>query len=125
MTGSTAALIAAAATTPAGVGRLRASRDVRAVFAARRASGSTYAVVHARHRGDAAQPRFTVIAGKTVGNAVERNRVKRRLRAAVATVGLRSGLDYVVVGRAAALAASFEALCAALRRSVDAVSAAP
>lgn len=54
---------------------------------------------------------FTV--SKKVGNAVERNRVRRRLRAACGRVFPQAGrplFDYVVVGRRTALARSFAAL---------------
>ena len=105
--------------------RLRASADVRAVFAARRAASSPVAVVHARRRTDDAAPRVTVVAGKAVGNAVARNRVKRRLRAAVPALGLRSGTDYVLVGRSAALSASWPQLRAARVRSAAAAGERP
>ncbi|MEE8392886.1 MAG: ribonuclease P protein component [Rhodospirillales bacterium] len=51
---------------------------------------------------------FTV--SRKVGNAVKRNRVKRRLRAAVKQVFpvyARKGCDYVVIGRAATLRRPF------------------
>ena len=98
---------------------------MRAVFAARRACGSDVAVVHARRRADAGPPRFTVVAGKAVGNAVQRNRVKRRLRAVLAEAPLRAGVDYVIVGRPAALSVSAAALNAALSRQCGAVEARP
>ena len=97
------------------VARLRTSGAVRAVFAARCASGCDVAVVHARRRDDEGCARATVVAGKAVGNAVTRNRVKRRLRAAVADNGLPAGADYVVVARAAALTADARHL----RKAVD------
>jgi ribonuclease P protein component len=60
---------------------------------------------------------------RQVGNAVERNRVKRRLREAVrlsADDKFCAGHDYVLIGRRAALKASFPdlvgELAAALRR---------
>ena len=102
---------------PARVARLHTSSSVRAVFATRCASGSSLAVVHARLRGDQGVARATVIAGKAVGNAVARNRVKRRLRGALAAEGLPPGADYVVVGRTAALTASSQELREVLRRS--------
>jgi ribonuclease P protein component len=43
-------------------------------------------------------PRVGFVVGRDVGSAVRRNRVKRRLREAVALVPLSDGHDYVVVG---------------------------
>lgn len=54
---------------------------------------------------------FTV--SRKVGNAVVRNRVRRRLREVARLempVRARAGLDYVLVGRQAALARDFAAL---------------
>jgi len=52
---------------------------------------------------------FTV--SRKVGNAVERNRVRRRLREVVRLFGagrMRNGYDYVLVGRQAALSLPFD-----------------
>ena len=54
---------------------------------------------------------FTV--SKKVGNAVERNRVKRRLRAACRDImqeKAHPGCDYVLIGRRNALTCSFDRL---------------
>ena len=60
-------------------------------------------VVQMRPRGDAAPPRVGFTATKKLGNAVVRNRVKRRLRE-IARLRLaaeaRAGHDYVLIGRA-------------------------
>jgi ribonuclease P protein component len=67
---------------------------------------------------------FTVT--KKVGNAVVRNRVKRRLRAAV-TVCARDfvpGRDYVLVGRREALSEPFDTLVGNLSRALASVNAA-
>jgi len=58
---------------------------------------------------------FTV--SRKVGNAVQRNRVRRRLREIVrlsAAAHVRPGHDYVLVGRSAALSLPFERLLADL-----------
>jgi len=59
---------------------------------------------------------FTV--SKKVGNAVMRNRARRRLkeaaRATIPTVGT-AGWEYVLIGRQAAISYPFEKLCADLR----------
>ncbi len=55
---------------------------------------------------------FTV--SRKVGNAVARNRVRRRLREAARRVipgRARPDLDYVLIGRQAALARDFAAIC--------------
>lgn len=63
---------------------------------------------------------FTVT--KKVGNAVVRNRVKRRLRAAAEEVFPRlgrAGTDYVVIGRLGALTRPFAALLQDLEQAVE------
>lgn len=52
-------------------------------------------------------------ASKRVGNAVQRNRARRRLRAAVADVmpvGAAPGFDFVVIARPETLSREFRAL---------------
>jgi ribonuclease P protein component len=63
---------------------------------------------------------------KKVGGAVERNRARRRLRAAVDTVfpnEARTGLDYVVIGRAATVSRPFDLLLADLRAALKRLGA--
>jgi ribonuclease P protein component len=63
-------------------------------------------------RGVPRQPRFGFTVTKTIGNAVVRNRIRRRLREAVrrAETGAQSATDYVLVARRAALTLQFERL---------------
>lgn len=52
------------------------------------------------------QPRFGFTVTKKIGNAVIRNRIRRRLRAAVAELSpgrAQAGFDYVIIAREAAL----------------------
>lgn len=67
-------------------------------------------VLQARDRQDGAAPRVGFTCTKRLGNAVVRNRIKRRLRE-VARLRLdslaRSGHDYVLIGREPALARDF------------------
>ena len=79
-------------------------------------------VLQARPRpenDDPARIGFTV--SRKVGNAVERNRVRRRLREAVRLSGgkgFQSGHDYVLVGRRQALVLSFDLIRQDLERAV-------
>ncbi len=66
--------------------------------------------LQARRRQDDGPARFGFTVSKKVGNAVERNRVRRRLREIVRTAGssrIRTGHDYVLIGRRAALKVPF------------------
>ena len=70
------------------------------------------------------RPRVGFTASKKVGNAVARNRARRRLKAAVRDVlGERAGeaMDYVVIARAATVARPYAALLEDLRGAVDRV----
>lgn len=62
--------------------------------------------------------RVGLAVGKDVGSAVRRNRVKRQLREALASVPLRDGHDYVVVARAEFADLAFDAMVDALREAV-------
>lgn len=58
-------------------------------------------------------PRFGFTITKKIGNAVVRNRIRRRLRGAIAGLvqgSARPGFDYVIVARAAALDCPFAEL---------------
>ena len=49
--------------------------------------------------GDPGPPQVGFVAGKRIGNAVERNRVKRRLREAMSRVTLEDGTAYLVIAQ--------------------------
>ncbi len=62
------------------------------------------------------EPRFGFTVTKKIGNAVVRNRIRRRLREVVRLAGTRAqpDTDYVLVGRRAALSLEFDRLVADL-----------
>jgi ribonuclease P protein component len=67
-------------------------------------------VLQERRRDDEGPARVGFTVSKKVGGAVERNRVRRRLREVVrlsAARNLHSGSDYVLVGRSNALELPF------------------
>ncbi len=85
--------------------RLKQRADFLAAARGTKASASAF-VLQTHPRQDAGPARFGFTVAKKVGNAVERNRVRRRLREMVraSAVAARRGHDYVVIGRRAALA---------------------
>lgn len=75
----------------------------------------------ARRPAPEAEVRVGFTVTRKIGNAVERNRVRRRLRAAAAEVfprDGRAGTDYVVVGRVGTLKRPFTALKADLEQAI-------
>jgi ribonuclease P protein component len=106
--------------------RLKRRTDFQAAAKGARAPASGF-VLQARARAESGPPRVGFTVSRQVGNAVERNRVRRRLREVVRLVPgtelcapLFAGHDYVLIGRRAALKAPFgdmvRELDAALRR---------
>jgi len=98
---------------------------VRASHARRQATPGIHLQGRKRNEGEAEGIRVGFTCSKKVGNAVARNRAKRRLRE-VARIVLpemgRDGWDYVLVGRKDITATlPFEALVADLRRAMKKV----
>jgi ribonuclease P protein component len=102
--------------------RLKRRRDFVAAAKALTASARGFAV-QARERNDGGAPRVGFTATRKLGNAVTRNRIRRRLRELARlhlARGARPGFDYVLIARPPALNRSFSDLAldldAALRR---------
>lgn len=102
--------------------RLRQRADFLAAASGLRVTTPGF-VVQGRPRDDHGPSRVGFTVSKKVGNAPERNRVRRRLRELVRRDGaplMRPRCDYVLVGRAAALSRGFNVmrddLASALRR---------
>lgn len=68
--------------------------------------------------GESGPPQVGIVAGRGVGNAVLRNRAKRRLREAIRQVELRPDTAYVVVASTSTVAVPFDALIEALGQAI-------
>jgi len=103
--------------------KLRKRRDFLELRDARRANAATLTLQNRVRPADQGEPRIGFTVTKKCGGAVQRNRIKRRLREAVrlAALHLRPGQDYVVIGRRAALGASFAAIQDELRTALGRV----
>ncbi|MCC6737258.1 MAG: ribonuclease P protein component [Bauldia sp.] len=96
--------------------RLLARRDYLAVAKGRKVGRPSF-LVQALERGTDGPARFGFTVTRKIGNAVVRNRVRRRLKEAVRLIGrsaARPGTDYVLVGRPGALGRSFDRILADL-----------
>ena len=105
--------------------RLRQRADFLAAAAGARITVPAF-VVHVRDRRDPGPARVGFTVSKKVGNAVERNRVRRRMRELVKRSGppsLRPHCDYVLVGRRAALGRGFETMLEDLKSALKRLDA--
>src|SRR5258708_15553090 len=98
----------------AAVARLKRRPEFLAVAASRRKWVAPGLILQAARRPEESNlppaPRIGFTASRKVGIAVERNRARRRLRAAVETVLPKAGLpgfDYVLVARSGTLTRPF------------------
>lgn len=81
-------------------------------------------MVHVRERGGGGEARLGLVVPRTVGTAVERNRVKRQIRAA--WLGIRpdvAGIDCVVVVRRPAVGSGFRELVGTMEQCLQTLGA--
>ena len=100
--------------------RLRQRADFLAAATGAKIPSAAF-VLQARERGDSGPVRVGFTVSRKVGTAVERNRVRRRLKEVVrlsAATGLSRGHDYVLVGRRAALSLPFEQMTQDFERAL-------
>ena len=115
-------------------GRLTKRAEFRRVSRGRRASAETFTLQSRRREGTGKEatvgPRVGLTVTKSVGGAVQRNRVRRRLKEALraaAPLEAEGDRDYVLMARREALSRRFAALVddvraafrAARRRAAD------
>lgn len=107
---------------PAGKGpeRLKKRKQFLAVRAGEKRRGRLF-LLEVLERDDDLPPRYGLTVTKKVGNAVVRNRIRRRLREAVrvhAADDMKAGSDYVIVGREDVLGVAFDELTRELSRRI-------
>lgn len=105
------------------VGRLKSRPQFLAVREGEKRRGPLVLVEVLDRKCPDEKPRVGFTVTKKHGNAVERNRMRRRLKEAVrlqAGFAMQAGHDYVVVARRDVLSASFETLARELTARVEA-----
>lgn len=98
--------------------------DFRAVSKGRRYSSAMIALQAGPRQDHFGTARFGLVLTKKIGNAVERNRIRRRLRAAIRVTQVIVGSepnDFVLVGRRALLTASFDTILSELTQALSRV----
>lgn len=101
-------------------GRLRKRSEFLAVQRGKKSRGPLF-LLEMRSRGDESPPRIGFTVTRKQGNAVERNRIRRRLREAIRSGpdrDMEAGNDYVIVGRRDVLTVPFDKLRSELSRRI-------
>jgi len=110
------------------LGRLTRRAEFQRVSRGRRKSAEAFSLQSARREDADGEPmgaRVGLTVTKKVGNAVERNRIRRRLKEALRAarpLEAREDHDYVLMARREALSRAFAALVADLRDAFRAVA---
>ena len=103
------------------VGRLKSRPQFLAVRDGEKRRGPLFLLEILDRKDPASEPRVGFTVTKKQGNAVERNRMKRRLREAVrqsAQFAMKDGHDYVIVARRELLSAPFADVTKALSERI-------
>ena len=104
------------------VGRLKSRPQFLAVREGEKRRGGFFLIEMLDRKLADAEPRVGFTVTKKHGNAVERNRMRRRLKEAVrlhAGFAMQPGHDYVVVARREVLTAPFEKLASELVSRIE------
>lgn len=91
------------------IGRLTGKKDFAAVYTEGRSWSNNLVALRALPN-DLGQNRYGFAVGKRLGGAVDRNRVRRRLREAVRHTPVKQGWDIVVIARQNAAMSDYDAL---------------
>ncbi len=105
------------------VGRLKSRPQFLAVREGEKRRGGFFLIEVLDRKQPDAEPRVGFTVTKKQGNAVERNRMRRRLKEAVrlhAGFAMQPGHDYVVVARRDVLHAPFDVLAGELATRIEA-----
>ncbi len=102
---------------------LTRSGDFRRVYSDGKRTRRNGIGVAVRDRKDDASPRVGYTVTRSAGPAVSRNRIKRRLRAAVRTLEIAPGVDVVVSGDRDVARMDFQVLVEKLRTSLSSLGA--
>lgn len=96
--------------------RLKRRQDFSAVYRSGKAYGAGPLVLRVKRNLETAAPRYGFAISRKVGNAVQRNRIKRRLRALARQSGVGGQVDIVIIARPRAAEATHAELERTLRR---------
>lgn len=108
------------------IGRLKRRSEFQRAAQGARFHSEAFVLQAARQAEPASGPRVGFTATRKIGGAVERNRIRRRLKEALRLaekLETRADHDYVLIARRTAISRPFDRLCADLARAFATVHA--
>ena len=90
--------------------RVKKNRDIEKILKARLVKRTQYFKVYKKQNPNQLHFRFAVSVSKKTGNAVLRNKMKRRLRMIISTLKIKNGFDIFIIVNQEAASLNFEIL---------------
>lgn len=87
--------------------RVKKSSEIESIIKKRNSRGNQYFVLYKKENHDNTHFRFAVSVSKKYGNAVERNKIKRRIREIISKENIVDHYDLFIVVKTDAIKLSF------------------
>lgn len=79
--------------------RIKKSEDIQALMKKKNTVGNIYFVIYYQKTQDQTHFKYAISVPKKYGNAVERNKMKRRIREIIKDESILSNIDFFVVAK--------------------------
>lgn len=85
--------------------RIKKTQDIEKVIKNKKFSANPYFVIYRSNNPETSHYRYAISVSKKLGNAVERNRIKRQIKASIRELNLDTNptLNFFIVARAGVL----------------------
>lgn len=90
--------------------RVKKSSEIEDILKRKQSVGGPYFTIYKKENHDAIHFRFAISVSKKFGNAVERNRLKRRVREIVKACSFRNNYDFFIIAKPAANTLEFSVM---------------
>ncbi len=87
--------------------RIKQSKEIESIIKTGRSKGTRYFVLYTKKHSGQSHFRYAISVSKHYGNAVMRNKMKRRMRSVIADGSFQDDIDFFVVAKPKSAELSF------------------